>query len=194
MLFSSFFTFLLCLESFFSAYYNEHRKGGIKMKEIQPNELSSVFDAIGKQWMLITAKKDGKVNTMTASWGGMGILWNKKVAMIFVRPQRYTKQFIDGSDTFSLTFFDESYREQLRYLGTVSGKDEDKINACHFTVIEDTAPYFKEATCSVFCKKLYKQDLEAQCFIDQKLMKDVYPQEDYHTMYIGEITKILVHD
>ncbi len=73
-------------------------------KEIKPEELTkNPFHMIGKEWMLVTAEKDGKVNTMTASWGGVGIMWGKPVAYVFIRPQRYTKEFIDGTDTFSLS-------------------------------------------------------------------------------------------
>lgn len=82
---------------------------------------------IGKEWLLITAEKDGKANTMTASWGGVGVLWGKNVATLYIRPQRYTKEFVDASDTLSLSVLDESFRKTLNYLGTVSGRDENKI-------------------------------------------------------------------
>lgn len=98
-------------------------------KEIKVGEINeNTFEMIGKKWMLVTAeKKSGEVNTMTASWGGLGVLWRKNVAFIFIRPQRFTKGFVDEAEKFSLTFFDESYRKQLSYLGTASGKDENKI-------------------------------------------------------------------
>ena len=88
------------------------------MKEIKPEDLhADAFTMIGKEWMLVTAEKDGKVNTMTASWGGVGILWNKHVAFVFLRPQRYSKEFGDANDHLTLSFYDESYRKQLSYLG-----------------------------------------------------------------------------
>ena len=97
----------------------------MELKEIQTSQLhSDAFTMIGKEWMLVSAERDGVVNTMTASWGGMGILWNKKVAFVFLRPQRYTKEFIDQKDCFTLSFYDEEYRKTLSYLGTVSGRDE----------------------------------------------------------------------
>lgn len=100
----------------------------MELKEIQTSQLhSDAFTMIGKEWMLVSAERDGVVNTMTASWGGMGILWNKKVAFVFLRPQRYTKEFIDQKDCFTLSFYDEEYRKTLSYLGTVSGRDEQKI-------------------------------------------------------------------
>ena len=74
---------------------------------------SNAFTMIGKEWMLISAEKDGKVNTMTASWGGLGILWNEPVAYIFIRPQRYTKEFVDANEKLTLSVLDDSFRKQL---------------------------------------------------------------------------------
>ena len=105
-------------------------------KEINPIDLNeSTFRLIGHDWMLVTAAHNSRVNTMTASWGGFGVLFNKNVAYIFVRPQRFTKEFVDGSDRFSLTFFDQSFKKELSYLGTASGKDEDKINKAGLTTL-----------------------------------------------------------
>lgn len=163
------------------------------MHVIQPEDLhGDVFTMIGKEWMLVSAEKDGKVNTMTASWGGMGILWNKKVAYIFIRPQRYTKEFIDGSTTLSLSFYDEAYRKQLSYLGTVSGKDEDKIAKVDFHVAHHgETPYFEEANTVLVCRKLYAQDLQEKCFLANDLITKNYPEKDYHTMYVVEIEEVL---
>ena len=103
------------------------------------------FDKFGKGWLLISATKNGKTNTMTASWGTLGHLWNKDVAIIFIRPQRYTKEFVDESETFTLSFFDDKHKE-LSYLGTKSGKDEDKISKVNFHIeMVDGNPTFKEA-------------------------------------------------
>jgi flavin reductase (DIM6/NTAB) family NADH-FMN oxidoreductase RutF len=85
------------------------------------------FSMIGEDWMLITAEHNGQTNTMTASWGGLGFMWGKNVAFIVIRPQRYTKEFIDATDTFSLCFFEKQYKKILGYLGSISGRDEDKI-------------------------------------------------------------------
>ncbi|MDV4151001.1 flavin reductase family protein [Clostridium sp. AL.422] len=163
-------------------------------KEIKPENLDqSAFKLIGKDWMLITAAKDNKVNTMTASWGGLGIMWNKNVAYIVVRPQRFNKEFLDASSTFSLTFFDESYRKDLSYLGTVSGRDEDKLSKTNLTVsYVDSTPTFEEAKLTIICKKLYAQEFKPECFIDNAIEKQCYPQKDYHTLYIAEVEKILI--
>lgn len=164
--------------------------------EIKPEEFNySPFKLIGEDWMLITAEKDGKVNTMTASWGGLGVMWNKNVAYIVIRPQRYTKEFVDSADSFSLTFFDNSFREILSYLGTKSGRDEDKIKKSNLTVVHDNnIPYFEEASIAIFCKKLFAQEYKPESFIDQEVNKKCYPNSDHHTLYIGEVTKILVRD
>jgi len=165
-------------------------------KEINPKELDeNTFKLIGDDWMLITAGKDNQVNTMTASWGGFGVMWNKNVATVVIRPQRYTKEFIDSSSTFSLTFFDKSYKKNLSYLGTVSGKDEDKISKSSLTLeYIDNTPYFKEARLIIVCRKLYSQEMKEECFIDSSIADKCYPNKDYHTMYIGEIEKILIKE
>ncbi|CAK7055138.1 flavin reductase family protein [Fusobacterium varium] len=166
-------------------------------KEIKVGEINeNTFEMIGKKWMLVTAeKKSGEVNTMTASWGGLGVLWRKNVAFIFIRPQRFTKGFVDEAEKFSLTFFDESYRKQLSYLGTASGKDENKIEKAKLTVEhENGAPIFKEAETVIICRKLYAQPLEEQFFIDKDSDKECYPDKDYHVMYVGEIEKVLVKE
>lgn len=168
----------------------------IKFIEIKPEELNkSPFKLIGKDWMLITAEKDDKVNTMTASWGGLGVMWGKNVAYIVIRPQRYTKEFVDNSSSFSLTFFDESFRKQLSYLGTVSGKDEDKISEANLTIKHsDNTPYFEESNIAIICKKLYAQDFNPECFISKESDEKWYPEKDYHTLYIAEVEKILIKE
>ncbi|KHD14647.1 flavin reductase family protein [Clostridium butyricum] len=163
------------------------------MKEIKhENFQENAFEMIGKDWLLITAEKDGKVNTMTASWGGVGVLWNKKVAYIFIRPQRYTKEFVDFSDRLSVCVLPNSYRKELSYLGNVSGKDEDKISNANLKVQKyEDVPYFDEARLTLICRKLYAQDLKEECFIEKDIIDKWYPEKDYHTMYVVEIEKIL---
>ncbi|NLJ57904.1 MAG: flavin reductase family protein [Tissierellia bacterium] len=162
--------------------------------EIRPRELNkSPFQLIGKDWMLVTAKKDNNVNTMTASWGGLGVMWNKNVAYIVLRPQRYTKEFIDNSHTFSLCFFHEKYKKQLSYIGSVSGRDEDKLSKTDLTLGSyKNTPFFEESEIVIICKKLYAQEFEADSFIDKELVAENYPNNDFHTLYISEIQKILV--
>ncbi|EMS71904.1 flavin reductase family protein [Ruminiclostridium cellobioparum] len=155
----------------------------------------SPFRIIGHDWMLVTAKKADKVNTMTASWGGLGVMWAKNVSFIVIRPQRFTKEFIDSSEQFSLSFLDGSFKKQLGYLGAVSGRDEDKIGKTELIVSYDNGvPYFDEAKTVIICKKLYAQEYKPECFIDTELDSKFYPDSDHHTLYISEIQKILVRE
>jgi len=164
--------------------------------EIDPEELTAnPFYMIGKEWMLVTAEKNSVCNTMTASWGGVGIMWNKPVAFVVIRPQRYTKEFLDGSNNLSLSFFDDMYRKELAYLGKVSGRDVAKIEKAGLTVTHDGAtPYFKEAKKVLICKKLFNQPLEAGSFIDTDIISNMYPNGDFHTLYIVEIEKLLIEN
>ena len=152
---------------------------------------SNAFEKIGKQWMLITAKDGDKVNAMTASWGGLGVLWGKNVAYIFVRESRYTKEFIDKSDTLSLAFFSEDKKSMLGYMGKVSGRDEDKIAKMNLTVkMVNDIPVFEEAEETLLCRKLFAGPIEPQYFIDKEIDSKWYADKDYHTMYVVEILDI----
>lgn len=153
----------------------------------------SVFSLIGDRWMLVAATdKSGRTNAMTASWGGMGVLWGKKVAFVFIRPQRYTKQFVDEAQRFSLSFFDDSYKNMLGYMGKVSGKDEDKIAKSGLTVTDrNGAPVFKEASLTLVCRKTYRDTIKEENFIDKSNIEKWYPQKDYHDVYVAEIVEEL---
>lgn len=164
-----------------------------RFKEISTKEFRlSPFD-IKNGWMLITASKpDRSVNTMTASWGGFGIMWNKEIVWVVIRPQRYTKEFVDANDSFSLTFFNKNYKKQLSYLGKVSGHDEDKIAHSNLTLAyHKGVPYFEEAEVAVFARKLYAQPMHEEFFIDPKPITDWYPEKDFHILYMAEITGII---
>lgn len=155
------------------------------------------FSRIGDDWMLITAADSkGEVNTMTASWGCAGILWNKPVAICFIRPQRYTYGIVEDTDTLTLSFFPAGeQREALRYCGTKSGRDGDKLAATGLTVARAAcgAPYVAEADLVLVCRKLYADDLKEGCFIDPDMLKH-YTAKDYHRFYICEIEDVLVKD
>ena len=158
-------------------------------EKIQEN----VFKLIGKDWMLVTAGDKGSFNTMTASWGGMGILWNKQVSFCFVRLSRYTYTFMENTDYYTLSFFEEKYRDVLNICGSKSGRDIDKVVETGLTPVEDDtgAVYFNEAKLVLVCKKLYFQDIEPLNFLEPGINMN-YPTKDYHRMYIGEITKCYI--
>lgn len=162
-------------------------------QEITVQDLTmNPFEKIGKQWMLITAGDASGFNTMTASWGGVGILWNKPVATAYIRPQRYTKQFVDASEYFTLSFYGEEYRKALQLCGTVSGRDTNKVEQAGLTpyFVDGTAA-FEEAELILICRKLYHQEMLPELFDDASVADSMYPQKDYHTFYIGEIVKVL---
>lgn len=157
---------------------------------MKPEEITkNVFDMIGKQWMLVSATKDGKTNAMTASWGGLGVMWGKNVAFVFIRESRYTKEFVDGSDKMVLSFFSEDYRKMLGYMGTVSGRTEDKIEKAGLTLTENDT--FKEAELSMICKKLYAAPMSAEDFVSKEELDKWYKDGDMHTMYVVEIEEVL---
>lgn len=162
------------------------------LQKIDPKTIDqNVFSIIGDQWMLITAGTPQKLNTMTASWGGMGVLWRRNVATVYIRPQRYTLEFVEREDFFTLSFFGAEYRGQLALCGANSGRDMDKVKECGFTVASGTgnAPYFEEAELVLVCRKLYRQDIAPKCFTDTALDGENYPEKDYHRMFIGEIVE-----
>ena len=168
------------------------------MKQISPASLQeNTFEMIGKDWMLITAQKDDKVNTMTASWGGLGVIWNKNVATVYIRNSRYTKEFVDSQERFSICVMPQKFRNELSYCGKVSGRDEDKIVKCGFSVAHHKdVPYFNESRLVLICKKLYAQEMKAKCFTNEgkNLAETFYKDNDWHVMYIAEIEDILVTD
>ena len=168
------------------------------MKEIKIQELDiNAYKAFDESWALLSAgKSKDNFNTTTISWGHLGSLWENDLAtaIVYIRPSRYTKKFVDSNDYFSLSFFGEKYRKDLIYLGSHSGKDEDKVSKTSLTVVDDDrAAYFKEANIVIICRKLYAQELKEECFIDKDVMNKTYPLKDFHTMYIGKIEKILIN-
>ena len=169
------------------------------MKEINYKEMKfNPFNLIGDEWMLVTAgNEQSGCNTMTASWGHLGCLWghNDPTAVIYLRPSRYTKKFVDEEPYFTLCVMDKSFKKQMAYLGSVSGRDEDKIAKAGLTpVYADNSVYFQEAKLVLVCKKMYASELQESGFFYQDTIDANYPQRDFHTMYVGKIEKVLVRD
>ena len=154
------------------------------------------FTRIGTDWMAVTAGDAQKANTMTASWGTLGVLWGKNVVSIFIRDSRYTKEIIDSHDTFSLTFFDMEDKENklaLKYFGAVSGRKEDKISSAkmHVDYASDGTPYIDEGNLVLICRKMSATKILPEQFIDASIDSSWYKDKDYHTMYVAEVTEIL---
>jgi flavin reductase (DIM6/NTAB) family NADH-FMN oxidoreductase RutF len=163
--------------------------------EVAPGQIAdNAFQAIGQEWMLITAGTRESFNTMTASWGAWGELWGRRVAICVVRPQRYTFGFMEAASYFTLSHFSEAYRPALEFCGAKSGRDIDKVAATGLTpmVAPSGAVYFAEARLVFECRKLYAQDMEPDSFVDKRIPPLVYANGDYHRMYVGEIVRCLV--
>lgn len=165
-------------------------------KEIKPEQMEqNPFEMIGKDWLLLSAGNEESFNTMTVSWGGVGVLWGKNVVFTFIRPQRYTLGFVDSEEYFTLSGFGSGFRKELGYCGSKSGRDVDKAKETGLVpMFDEEAPYFEQAKIVLVCKKLYKQDFSPECFIDPSLDSVNYAAKDYHKMFVGEIVKVLVKE
>ncbi|MDD2403082.1 MAG: flavin reductase [Victivallaceae bacterium] len=156
---------------------------------------SNLFSLFSKQWMLLTAGDlaANEINTMTVSWGFLGYLWQRPVVMVLVRPQRWTMKFIEKHDTFTLSAFPETHRDALNLCGSQSGRDINKIAAARLTPIESEridAPGFAEAELIIECRKLYADWIEPKGFIDKSIINSIYPDADFHKIFIGGIENI----
>ena len=163
------------------------------MKEINIRDIGkSPVELIADGWGLVTAGNSEKFNTMTVSWGAVGEIWGKDAAFIFIRPQRYTYEFTEKSDYFTLTFFAPGeQREALALCGTKSGREMDKFAAAGLSVAFAGcgAPYVAEGELVLVCRKLYAQYLKEDCFVEKNIIDKNYPTRDFHRMYVGEIVE-----
>lgn len=167
--------------------------------KIEASDLpDNVIQLIGKEWMLVTAGNKGSYNTMTASWGGVGYIWERPSTFIFIRDTRYTYQFLQQEESFTLSFFDEKYRNALRICGTRSGRDTNKIEEAGLTPLETPSGLmsFGEARMIIECKKMFVQELDYANLTEPyktKVMEESYKNESSkHQMFISEITNIWV--
>lgn len=170
-------------------------KNRLMFEKISPEKLDkNAIQLLSKEWMLITAGKLENFNNMTASWGGFGYLWNKPVSFIFIRPPRYTYQFVEANPFFTLCFFNEKYKDMLNLSGTKSGREIDKMHGLGLTPMRspNDSVYYKEASIVMECRKSYCTDIEPTHFIDENIIKN-YPKLDFHRMYIGEITETKIN-
>jgi flavin reductase (DIM6/NTAB) family NADH-FMN oxidoreductase RutF len=160
----------------------------------------SPFERIGAGWMLISAgdvsSDKGAWNTMTASWGCLGVLWQKNIAQIYIRKTRHTLSFVNASAIFSLSFFGAAFRQVLNVCGADSGRDTDKAAKAEIIpiVFPNGAIGFKEAGEIIVCRKLYTHDFDPSRFLDPNIDTFHYPLKDYHRLFIGEITDYLVKE
>jgi flavin reductase (DIM6/NTAB) family NADH-FMN oxidoreductase RutF len=153
-----------------------------------------LFETLGQQWMLLTAGRLGPrtFNTMTVSWGGMGVLWDRPVVWVVVRPQRHTYKFMEESPDFTLCAFPSQFHDALMLLGSKSGRDSDKVKESGLTPAAATrvqSPVFEEAELAVECRKIYFDDFKPARFLDPAIDRN-YPHKDYHRLYLGEVMAI----
>lgn len=164
-------------------------------QSISPKELSNnPVKMVADDWLLLTAKDGEKFNMMTASWGTFGNLWGEPVAFVFVRPQRHTFQFMEKDRYFTITVFEEQYRDILSFCGTKSGRDFDKVKETGlkplFTDLGNV--YYEQASVVIECEKIYADWFNEKAFIDPTISEKIYAQKDFHKMYIGKILNVWI--
>ncbi len=155
----------------------------------------NMIEAISKEWMLVTAGTTDKWNTMTASWGSLGFLWGRPVAFVFVRPERYTHEFIECNDRLTLAFLGAGNRAILNYCGSHSGRDCDKAAETGLAPVAtpEGAVTFEQARLTLVGRKLYRTELKESEFIDKSCLERWYgpgPGQSLHTVYVVEIEGI----
>ena len=152
----------------------------------------SAVHLIADDWALVTAGTEGAFNTMTISWGGLGEIWGKDAAFIFIRPQRYTFGFLEENERFTVSFFGGAQRKALALCGSKSGRDTDKVAESGLTsVFDGGTTYFAEATLVLKCRKMAKYDLSPDGFLDNAI-EDNYNGAGYHRMFVAEIEEALI--
>ena len=165
----------------------------MKRTEIEKIAKENVFEQIGKKWMLVTAGTKEKNNTMTASWGGLGWLWNKPVAFVFIRPERYTHDFIEQSDRLTLSFYPEDYRNALQLCGSKSGRDTDKVTSTGLLPLplDSGSVTFSQARLTLDCRKLFKASMNETNFLDSTILEKWYGAHGgLHDVYVVEIENV----
>ncbi len=169
----------------------------MSFRKIDISELSfNPFEKISKEWMLLTGGSIDNFNTMTASWGQLGVIWNKNVLTCYIRPNRYTYDFVERSECFTASFFGEEFRKALSFCGSHSGRDCDKMAETGLVPVElDGCTGFEQADMIMVCRKLYSYDLREEGFLtDDGLPEKFFGKDPYHRAYIAEIVGVYVKE
>ena len=149
------------------------------------------FDEFGNKWALVTAGSLDDHNSMTVSWGGVGCLWGKHVATVYIRPNRHTYGYFEANEYFTVSFYPDDCRQALGIMGKLSGRDCDKDRESGLSPIPcGESVTYKEARRTLLCRKLYHQDMNPENFTPEVIRK-YYGTDPAHRMYIGEIIEIL---
>ena len=152
---------------------------------------TDIFETFDKKWALLTAGTKEKFNTMTISWGGLGTIWGKPVATVYVRTSRYTYEFMENSDYFTVSFYPEEYKKTLGVLGSKSGRDMDKMHVEGLTSVEaGDSVSFQEAELTLVCRKLFKQQLDPKNMLPE-VAEQFYGSDAPHDMFIGEVVAMI---
>ena len=160
----------------------------INIRELNQNAVSLIAD----RWMLVAAGNEESYNMMTASWGALGEMWGKDIATVVIRPTRYTYEFMEKEDYFTISVFSDELKQKIHSIcGSKSGRDIDKTKETGLTPAFDQGVYFEQAEIVLVCKKIYVSDVKPENFIDKSLDEKWY-NKDYHRMYVGEISKVLI--
>ena len=153
-----------------------------------------VFNAFKNDWALLTSGSFENHNSMTIAWGAMGTLWQKDVITVYVKPVRHTYSFMEKNDYFVVSFFAEEYKEALKIMGRLSGRDVNKDELSKLTPIKDgDNVIYKEAKLTFICKKIYYNDIVLDSVPCEEIKK-YYQVEEPHRMYVGEVIKVIEND
>lgn len=156
----------------------------------------NAVDLLKNQWGLVTAGTQDAFNTMTVSWGAVGELWGKDMVSVYIRPQRYTEEFLNAQSHFTLSFYPKDMKQKIHSVcGSKSGRDVDKVKETGLTpVFDEDAPYFEQARLVLVCRKVAKSRFEPESFIDSEMIEKWYDNGDYHYIYYAEIEKVLISE
>ena len=159
----------------------------VDLKTLTPE----IFRVFGTQNALLTAGDQNGCNTMTIGWCQLGRIWNQPVCTVYVRPERYTYQFMEAHDYFTVSILPEAERETMKLCGTQSGRDTDKVKACGLTVCHGAgdAPFFDEAEWVLVCKKIYVQDMDPACVVEGSRILPFYEGDGWHRIYTGQVVE-----
>lgn len=173
----------------------------MKKTDIATLAQENAFDLIGKEWMLVTGGTKENFNMMTASWGGIGYLWNKPVAFILIRPERATYPLLEENEHFALSFLgnDEAMRHIYNFCGSKSGRDFNKAKETGLIPVETEhgAITYEQARLTIECRKLFRSDLKPAEFLDKAILTRWYndqPGGSLHTMYVAEIENVYIKE
>lgn len=156
--------------------------------------INDMYDLFNKKWALVASGQLNDFNVMTVSWGSLGTLWSRDIVTVYIKPCRYTHQFMEKNVYFTVSFYDEEYRRDLALLGRLSGRDGDKVAKTKLQPIAcGDSVTFSQARVTILCRKIYQHDFQREG-IPEEVIERYYQTEEPHTMYIGEVVGVFGED